>query len=120
MTNLTDKWKKDELPEGFYYCKLDNNGKDVIAPFYLSKTMIGKQFVKEVLAEMPSYELWKAVHEQRNVLFVENTKLKELLKECKGYFEAYKRGEKCVEQRGEFYNIWELALKGIDQVLGEE
>ena len=24
MTNLTEKWKKGELPEGYYYCKTEN------------------------------------------------------------------------------------------------
>lgn len=76
MTNLTEQWNKGKLPEGFYYCRLDNNGKDVIAPFYLSKTMIGKQFVKEALVEVPSFELWEAVHIQWKVLLEENTKLK--------------------------------------------
>ena len=43
--------------------------------------------------------------------------LKELLKECKQLFLAYSRGEKCLEIKGDFYNIWEYGIRKIDEVL---
>ena len=59
----TEQFLQDKL-KGFYYCRLDNNGKDVIVPFYLSKKMIGKQFVKEVFEPVPNYKTWIAVKEE--------------------------------------------------------
>lgn len=88
---LTEQWKKGELPSGFYYVK---NEFDNIFPSdysedydYINDTVIKDFFtevseIKEIIAPVPSYELWRAVHEQWKVLLEENAKLKELLGEC--------------------------------------
>lgn len=91
MTNLTEQWKKGELPLGHYYVVCSKNDtveilQNRVQIVSCNKVGITYDFpdyweVKQVLAEVPSYELWKAVHEQWEVLLEENTKLKELLKE---------------------------------------
>lgn len=121
MTNLTEKWEKGELPEGWYYIK-DEDGHITIAEYYAecidretNKTecvwsCLGEPI--EVLGRVPSYELWKAVHEQWKVLLQENTKLKELLKECKGLLSCL--------QIDDYDNKGLLLLDKINQALGEE
>lgn len=105
MTDLTDKWRKGELPDGWYYTKIDlyENGDyiEIIPNTYNDCFEYG--IVKEVLAPVPSYEEWK-------IKLEENTKLKELLKECRRpvcwYVDIFK-------------NKAELLTK-INQVLGED
>ena len=74
MTDLTEQWKKGELPAGEYYIRY---------PFGETTTGVfdGKYWeflfdndeVKDILAPVPSYDEWQAKLE-------ENTKLKELIK----------------------------------------
>lgn len=83
MTDLTELWKKGELPEGFYYFKLPNGetmvGTDYCLATYLLTTHSDRC---EVLGEVPSYEEWQAKLE-------ENAQLKELLKEVKDYLPEF-------------------------------
>lgn len=121
MTNLTDKWKKGELPEGWYYIK-DEDRQIIIAEYYAELidretnetecvwSCLGEP--EQVLGRVPSYELWKAVHEQWKVLLGENTKLKELLKECKLAIFDYPPYDLASDKI-------RLQIK-INQVLGEE
>lgn len=98
--NLTEQWKKGELPEGWYYVK-DEDGQIIIAEYYaycIDKETNEAEYdwsccsePEQVLAEVPSYDLWKAVHEQWKVLLEENTKLKELLKECQDEIEYLRK-----------------------------
>jgi hypothetical protein len=95
MTDLTEQWKKGELPEGFYYVK---DGENMIAEyldgyFYNNgEPMISfSGGVDEILAPVPSYEelqnINKAVNEcmAANIKLVEeNKQIKELLKEIRG------------------------------------
>ena len=85
MTDLTDKWKKGELPSGYYYVK--NEFGNIFPSDYsedydcISDTVIKDFFtevseIKEVVEPVPSYEEWQAKLE-------ENAQLKELLKECR-------------------------------------
>lgn len=92
MTNLTEKWKKGELPEGYYYCKTEN-GVEILRTWrgidgYLNfENMCNEVFISsmrdcEILAEVPSFEEWQQLKkwcEEFNALEVakENTKLKE-------------------------------------------
>ena len=75
MTNLTEQWKKGELPCGWYYIKIADI---VFIDFFEGKVWKNKkdEYIDEVLSEVPSYELWKAVHEQWKVLLEENKRLK--------------------------------------------
>ena len=99
MTDLTEQWKKGELPSGWYYTKLWK-GCNVIDKF------IGNQFLRyddsdivEVIAPVPSYEEWQRILQYAGKyeyeytscvmdyenLKQENQQLKKLLKECQNY-----------------------------------
>ena len=112
MTNLTELWKKGELPEGDYYIKRRNGSTlyDNIDSSGVWRNSIDEDIV-EVLAEVPSYEEYqqllsdqlaknegieinaelesrlKKTQELELELRKENEQLKELLKECKECFE---------------------------------
>ena len=88
--NLTELWKKGELKQGWYYVLLFSNEEYITfidGNWVVDDRLIGAD-IKEVLAPVPSYGEWKqmkAFCEGFNTLNVaeENTKLKELLKECR-------------------------------------
>lgn len=121
MTNLTEKWKKGELPEGMYYFKLPNGETMAGTDYCLATYLLTKDSNRcEVLAPVPSYEEWQRIlhyaskyeHEYTSCamdyenLKQENTKLKELLKEVLRHELSLKE-------------VTELTRK-ISQVLGEE
>ena len=90
MNDLTNKWKKGELPYAEYYIKLGggeytNDVWDIDSWQYFNKE--GDEVI-EVLAPVPSYdEYWHMIsclNDQTEILN-ENIKLKELLKECCKY-----------------------------------
>ena len=102
MTDLTNKWKKGELPEGWYYIKVDNKlaNNPVITECVSDYNLSGKFIpdfyeydddkITEVLAPVPSYEEWQASYNcmlENEVLRLKNAQLKELLKECKDLIE---------------------------------
>ena len=101
---LTEQWKKGELPYGRYYVELAYNGNSIImAEYWWDKTLTlddheySREEVKRILAPVPSYKEWIGVKQQRDLenklrhdsdnknwqLRTENTKLKELLRECR-------------------------------------
>ena len=71
MTDLSDKWKKGELPDGEYYIHIHvncKNGYDGIqTAYFYGNTFHTKEFkwvnaaVKEVLAKVPTYEEYQAL-----------------------------------------------------------
>lgn len=67
MTDLTDKWKKGELPEGHYYIitNSETNIDEYIQWYKDHGIPSEKSFscfdVQEVLAPVPSYEEWQAL-----------------------------------------------------------
>lgn len=88
MTDLTEQWKKGELPEGFYYVKCDWS--DEVEIRYVHN---GVDDWKAIFAEVPSYDEWFKIKnlaslseclQEKNIecLHREN-KLKELLKDCR-------------------------------------
>lgn len=84
---LTEQWKKGELPNGYYWIRLSWGGMVIMAYhtafdglFELDDYYYDSDEISEVLAQVPSYEEWQAKLE-------ENAQLKELLKECKRQFE---------------------------------
>ena len=142
MTNLTEQWQKGNFDNGFYYIETD----DIKSTIDYYSTSDYRFFthpderVMKVLAEVPSYELWKAVHEQWKVLLEENKRLKHdvgnlgykiknqrheidnLLKEIEKLKELLKRVNKhfkWVDDDDPFYVKDEL-WKDIKKVLGEE
>lgn len=82
---LTEQWKKGELPEGFYFV---NDGAEVTIDYYLCDYW-ERHFgwdVQQVIAPVPSYDEWKASYNcmlENEVLRLKNAQLKELLKECR-------------------------------------
>ena len=87
MTDLTDKWKKGELPSGEDYI-IDDLGLHTSDRYYPSHGF-GTELPQSVLGRVPSYEEMQSMNEAvnqamaANIKLVEqNAQLKELLKEC--------------------------------------
>ena len=90
---LTEQWKKGELPYGRYYVELAYNGNSIImAEYWWDKTLTlddhkySREEVKRILSPVPSYEEWQASYNcmlENEVLRLKNAQLKELLKECR-------------------------------------
>ena len=89
MTNLTEQYRKGELPSGTYYIELKDGCIAQDSYAFGDWNIVSDHFVKEVLEPVPSYEeymnckdclklVWEAA--QREV------KLKELLKEIHNRF----------------------------------
>lgn len=114
MTDLTEQWKKGELPDGEdYYIKwkdsevftatfVDFMGRKMFQRMELEFEELPIEHYLSVLAPVPSYEEWEQLqnwadftndyHELREKLEIaeyENAMLKELLKECKQWFDWY-------------------------------
>lgn len=109
MTDLTEQWKKGELPDGWYYTEIDlyenRDYIEIIPNTYNDCFEYG--IVKQVLAPVPSYEEWQAsekynkhleevikIYERKdkqatetsiayNELLEENARLKDVLKTIK-------------------------------------
>ena len=77
MTNLTEQWKKGELPEGVYYFKLPNGEIDIGTDFKVITLSMCKDGDKiEVLSEVPSYQDYERLNWYAGNGVEENTKLK--------------------------------------------
>jgi hypothetical protein len=86
MTDLTEQWKKGELPVGEYYyyttifsptVHIQNFTRDVVS------FQDFKETVAEVLAPVPSYEEWKGKDEALTALLAEYGKLTKELQDEK-------------------------------------
>jgi hypothetical protein len=125
MTDLTDKWKKGELPEGYYYVK---DGENIIAEYldgyFYNNGQPMTSFsggVDKVLEPVPSHEEYDNVikcylcaHEKADRFEKENQKLKALLKEVGGKL-------KYINTPRNKHNIFGNDLmKKINQALGED
>ena len=96
---LTEQWKKGELPYGRYYVELAYNGNSIImAEYWWDKTLTlddhqySREEVKRILAPVPSYDEWQASYNcmlENEVLRLKNAQLKELLKKCEHMIIAY-------------------------------
>lgn len=89
MTDLTEQWKKGELPAGRYWVKY-RSGRIDDWDLLGGKTIETKPEIVEVLAEVPDYVEWRNMvncaceeHEANKRLWEENAQLKELLEMCK-------------------------------------
>ena len=65
MTDLTEQWKKGELPAGRYWVKY-RSGRIDDWDLLGGKTIETKPEIVEVLAPVPSYEEWQKMKEQRD------------------------------------------------------
>ena len=107
MTDLTEQWKKGELPNGWYWVKgIRAEGIYAYTAEYLNN-MYRPRNGERIIAPVPTFEEWQAsekynkhleekikIYERKdkqatetsiayNELLEENTKLKELLRECR-------------------------------------
>ena len=88
--DLTQQWKKGELPNGWYWVNgIRAEGIYAYTAEYLNN-MYRPINGEIIIEQVPSYEEWQASETSiaYNELLEENTKLKELLKECIPYFNA--------------------------------
>ena len=89
MNDLTEQWKKGELPAGRYWVKY-RSGRIDDWDLLGGKTIETKPEIVEVLAEVPDYVEWRNMvncaceeHEANKRFIEENAQLKELLKRAK-------------------------------------
>lgn len=136
MTDLTEQLYAGTLPTGHYYF---NNGVETYIVLY--KNINSKHLILQepegltVISEVPSCEEWKKLKEfadysihnrdeltrQINFWMQENTKLKELLKECKQWFDWYHidtgTGKEYIES---WHKKGHEIHQKINQALGED
>ena len=84
MTDLTEQWKKGELPSGWYWVE-GCRDKEIYAytSEYLNH-MYRPKNSDRIIEQVPSYEEWKTSYNcmlENEVLRLKNAQLKELLKE---------------------------------------
>lgn len=129
MTNLTEQWKKGELPDGWYYVKGNRaEGKYAYTAEYLNN-MYRPRNGEIIIEQVPSFEQWQAKLEENTKLKTENKwyseqlhgwvdragDLEELLKECR----------EVIKNVDTYYGNYDstngyLVITKIAQVLGEE
>lgn len=126
MTDLTEKWKKGELPSGWYYINSSyyENGSLMWCEngiFIACGDIVPTERITEVLEPVPSYEKWQKhrktllkTQEKNCDLEIINAQLKALLKEVGGKL-------KYINTPRNNHNIFGNDLmKKINQTLGEE
>ena len=83
---LTEQWKKGELPNGLYWIKgIKSEGIYAYTAEYLNN-MYRPRNGEIIIEQVPSYEEWQASYNcmlENEVLRLKNAQLKELLEECK-------------------------------------
>ena len=88
---LTEQWKKGELPNGWYWVKgIKSEGIYAYTAEYLNN-MYRPINGEIIIEQVPSYEEWQVSYNcmlENEVLRLKNAQLKELLKECIPYFNA--------------------------------
>ena len=78
MTDLTEKWKKGELPEDFYYAKCP--WCDEVDIRYIHN---GVDDYEDIIMPVPSYEEWQALNQNLDSTMQTNKALCEELAEVK-------------------------------------
>ena len=137
MTDLTKDWKDGKLPSGWYWVECcRDKGIYAYTGEYLNN-MYRPRNSERIIEKVPSYDEWQAsenyidylkqcisVYESKdkqatetsiayNELLEENTKLKELLKECIPYFNALVEKRLKLEYIPQVYEL----LSKINEVL---
>ena len=113
MTDLTEQFNNDEIDESklYYFKQKMSEEIEIGHPFALNMvramddTYLDWFLIDKVLAPVPSYEEWQEKLE-------ENTKLKELLKECRSLLSFL--------QINDYDNNGLLVIGRINQALGED
>ena len=111
---LTEQWKKGELPNGWYWVKgIKSEGIYAYTAEYLNN-MYRPINGEIIIEQVPSYEEWQASYNcmlENEVLRLKNAQLKELLKECReilDYAKDFAYHDPCCK-----------CIAKINQVLGE-
>ena len=149
MTDLTEQYQKGELPsrdDGHcwlaYYIKHKDGYIHADSLWRGQWGTADRNSIEEILAKVPSYEEWQKLKEfadysihnrdeltrQINFWMQENTKLKELLKECELWFTGVvgNMNNKNVGEHnrklpiGNFEHAFKVFSQKINQVLGED
>lgn len=124
MTNLTEQWKKGELPLGHYYVVCSKNDtveilQNRVQILSCSKVGITYDFpdyweVKQVLAEVPSYDEWFKIKNLAALSECLQEKNIECLHRENRVKELLKRAKEILEDEGDY-----MIVQEIDQVLQE-
>ena len=113
---LTEQWKKGELQNGWYWVKgIREEGIYAYTAEYLNN-MYRPRNGEIIIEQVPSYEQWQASYNcmlENEVLRLKNAQLKELLKECRPYFNALVEKRLKLEYIPQVYEL----LTKIDEVL---
>ena len=113
---LTEQWKKGELPNGWYWVKgIKSEGIYAYTAKYLNN-MYRPINGEIIIEQVPSYEEWQASYNcmlENEVLRLKNAQLKELLKECIPYFNALVEKRLKLEYIPQVYEL----LTKINEVL---
>ena len=120
MTDLTKDWKDGKLPSGWYWVEgCRDKGIYAYTGEYLNN-MYRPRNSERIIEKVPSYEeylsLTYAKEEDEKIIAEyeeENTKLKELLKECIPYFNALVEKRLKLEYIPQVYEL----LSKINEVL---
>ena len=116
--DLTQQWKKGELPNGWYWVKgIRAEGIYAYTAEYLNN-MYRPRNGEIIIEQVPSYEEWQKhrktllkTQEKNCDLEIINTQLKELLKECVEYVK---------KDYGDYLTYTQSAIyQEINQALGE-
>ena len=120
---LTEKCKKGEIPNGYYWIRLSWGGMIIMAYhtafdglFELDGHYYDSDEISEVLAPVPSYDEWQASYNcmlENEVLRLKNAQLKELLKDCIPCFNALVEKRLKLEYIPQVYEL----LTKINEVL---
>ena len=115
---LTQQWKKGELPNGWYWVKgIKSEGIYAYTAEYLNN-MYRPRNGEIIIEQVPSYEEWQKhrktllkTQEKNCDLEIINTQLKELLKECVEYIK---------KDYGDYLTYTQSAIyQEINQALGD-
>lgn len=65
MTDLTEKFKKHELPQGLYYAQMPNGSVEILSDYALCRYALAKDGNKiKILSAVLTYEEFKAIQER--------------------------------------------------------
>lgn len=146
MTDLTEQCKKGELPNDIYYVELLGGNtttaymyklrsyKKIVYRVKSFKGYVTKNQMKAVLSKAPSYDEWqeyknandsmfdtiKMLNKDNGKLEKENTKLKELLKECDHMNTNLQNALWQWNEESDLYEECDALEAKINQALGED
>lgn len=117
MTDLTEQWKKGELPEGYYYIK-HRSWPERTIDRKVPGGWAGSSsfFISEVLAPVPSYDEYTMTKECLKMLFEAAQRETILKKQLTIAVEVLWKVVDCREDREYYSEIAEKALEQIEEL----